>query len=118
MSYIVYQKNKKTGITYAYESVSYWDKEKQQPRSKRKYIGRVDPETGEIVISRKNRKTKAEPSADASEELLLLRSTVEKQAGQISALQTELERMTEKYDNAVSMLRNIASIAAAFQEEE
>ena len=24
---IVYQTNKKTGVTYAYESVSYWDKE-------------------------------------------------------------------------------------------
>ena len=28
MSCIVYQTNKKTGVTYAYESVSYWDKEK------------------------------------------------------------------------------------------
>ena len=25
---IVYQKNKKTGVVYAYESVSYWDKDK------------------------------------------------------------------------------------------
>ena len=46
MSCIVYQTDKKTGVKYAYESVSYWDKEKQQPRSKRKYIGRVDPNTG------------------------------------------------------------------------
>ena len=42
MACIVYQVNKKTGIKYAYESISYWDKEKQQPRSKRKYIGRVE----------------------------------------------------------------------------
>ena len=49
MSCIVYQTNKKTGVKYAYESISYWDKEKQQPRSKRKYIGRVDPITGEII---------------------------------------------------------------------
>ena len=45
---IVYQKDKRSGITYAYESKSYWDKEKQQSRSKRTLIGRVDPETGEI----------------------------------------------------------------------
>lgn len=46
---IVYNTDKRSGITYAYESKSYWDKEKKQPRSKRTLIGRVDPQTGEIV---------------------------------------------------------------------
>ncbi len=46
---IVYQKDKRSGITYAYESKSYWDKEKKQSRSKRTLIGRVDVETGDIV---------------------------------------------------------------------
>lgn len=45
---IVYQTDKRSGITYAYESKSYWDKEKKQSRSKRTLIGRVDPQTGEI----------------------------------------------------------------------
>lgn len=45
---IVYNKDKRSGITYAYESKSYWDKEKKMPRCKRTLIGRVDPETGEI----------------------------------------------------------------------
>ena len=36
--------NKKSGITYVYESESYWDKEKKQPRNKRKLIGKIDPE--------------------------------------------------------------------------
>ena len=49
MAAIVYQKDKRSGITYAYESVSYWDKDKQQSRSKRTLIGRVDNKTGEIV---------------------------------------------------------------------
>lgn len=49
MSSIVKQKDKRSGITYAYESISYWDKEKKMPRCKRKLLGRVDPETGEIV---------------------------------------------------------------------
>ena len=52
MSAIVHQKDKRTGLTYAYESISYWDKEKQQSRAKRKLIGRVDPETGQIVSTR------------------------------------------------------------------
>ena len=46
---IVNQLDKRSGITYVYESVSYWDKEKKQPRSKRTLIGRLDPETGNIV---------------------------------------------------------------------
>lgn len=41
--------NKDNDTTYVYESVSYWDKEKQQPRSKRKLIGKIDKVTGEIV---------------------------------------------------------------------
>ena len=45
---IIHQKDKRSGITYAYESVSYWDKEKHQSRAHRKLIGRVT-ESGEIV---------------------------------------------------------------------
>lgn len=46
---VVHQLDKRSGITYAYESISTWDKEKKQSRSKRKLIGRVDKTTGEIV---------------------------------------------------------------------
>lgn len=53
---IVYQTNKKTGIKYAYENEAYWDKEKQQSRARRKLIGRVDPDTGEIVPTRPYKK--------------------------------------------------------------
>ena len=48
---IVHQKDKRSGITYAYENTSYWDKEKKVSRSKRTLIGRVDKETGEIVAT-------------------------------------------------------------------
>lgn len=50
---IVYQTSKQTGITYAYESTAYWDKEKRQSRAKRRCIGKVDPETKEIIQTRK-----------------------------------------------------------------
>ena len=46
---MIKQHDKRSGITYVYESTSYWDREKKQPRSKRKLIGRLDPETGEVV---------------------------------------------------------------------
>ena len=66
---IVYQKDKRSGITYAYESKAYWDKEKKQSRAKRKLIGRVDEATGEIVPTdgrvRKARERDAEPDYKA-----------------------------------------------------
>jgi hypothetical protein len=48
---IVYQKDKRSGITYAYENTAYWDKEKKVSRSRRALVGRVDQETGEIVAT-------------------------------------------------------------------
>lgn len=48
---IVKQLDKRSGITYAYESTSRWDKEKKQSRSTRRLIGRVDDETGEIKLT-------------------------------------------------------------------
>ena len=49
MSAIIFQTDKRIGVTYAYESTSFWDKEKKQSRAKRKLIGKLDPETGLIV---------------------------------------------------------------------
>lgn len=46
---IINQFDKRSGIIYVYKSVSYWDKEKQQPRVKRKLIGKRDLVTGEII---------------------------------------------------------------------
>src|SRR3989304_9425596 len=50
---LVYVKNKNNGGTYVYESSGYWDKNKQQARNKRNCIGKVDPETGEFVPSKR-----------------------------------------------------------------
>lgn len=54
--------NKERDITYVYDSYSYWDKEKKQPRSKRKLIGKIDPESGEIVPTGKRGRSKSSPS--------------------------------------------------------
>ncbi len=53
---VIYWTNKKTGITYAYNNEAYWDKEKKQSRAKRALLGRVDPETGEIIPTRTYKK--------------------------------------------------------------
>lgn len=53
MSSQVKHTNKKTGVTYVYESVSYWDKEKHQARSKQVCIGKIDPENGALIPSKR-----------------------------------------------------------------
>ena len=40
-----HQLNKNTGITYVYESSSYWDPIKKQPRNKKVYIGKLSKDT-------------------------------------------------------------------------
>jgi len=50
---IVYLKNKKNGVTYVYESVSYWDKERGQPRNTRTCIGKLDIDTSKIIYNKR-----------------------------------------------------------------
>ena len=54
--------NKDRDVTYVYDSTSYWDKDLKQPRSKRKLIGKRDPETNEIVPTDSRRNNKNRPS--------------------------------------------------------
>ncbi len=63
---IINQYDKRSGITYVYESISYWDREKKQPRAKRKLIGKRHPETGEIIPTdgrgkKRNKEEKSKP---------------------------------------------------------
>jgi hypothetical protein len=63
---IIKQLNKKTGITYVYESHSFRDKTTKKPRSTRKLIGRIDDTTGEIIPTRKKRNINTTASEDAN----------------------------------------------------
>ena len=59
---IIKQTDKRSGITYAYEAVYRWDKEKKQSRATRTIIGRVDDVTGEIIpTDGRMKKTKSQP---------------------------------------------------------
>ena len=55
MSSIVYLRNPKSNTIYAYLNESTWDPERKKCITKRKCIGHVDPDTGEIVPNRKAR---------------------------------------------------------------
>ena len=61
---IIRQYHKDTDTTYVYESISYWDAEKGQSRSKRRVIGKVDPVTGEIIPTGRRGRTKKQQTPD------------------------------------------------------
>lgn len=96
---IVYHHDKRSGITYAYESRSYWDKEKGQSRAKRTLIGRVDEATGKIVPTdgrvRRAAERKAEEAAGPR-----YREMYEAQLARVAELEAEVARLRAELDAA------------------
>ncbi len=57
MGRLVYHRKKDSGTTYVYEVVDeHWDKDRKQMRSRQVCIGKLDPETNEIVPSSRVRR--------------------------------------------------------------
>lgn len=117
---IIKQLNKKTGITYVYESHSYRDKDTKQPRSRRKLIGRIDDATGDIVPTRTKKKAKVPttPSAggddittkngESTVSLSIVReknAIITEQRRQISSLLKEKAELAKKLEELVVRLR-------------
>lgn len=97
---IIYQHDKRSNITYAYESHSYWDKEKKMSRAKRILIGRLDSKTGEIVpTDGRNRKGKAKGAKEGIDYKNLYEKLLKKCESQeilITALNEELSKLKEE----------------------
>ena len=66
---IIKQYHKDTDTTYVYESISYWDEQKKQSRSKRRVIGKLDPQTGEIIPTGKRGPKAKAPSSEVPDRL-------------------------------------------------
>ena len=113
MSCIVYQVDKKTGAKYAYESVSYWDKDRQQPRSKRKYIGKVDPETGEIIPKAEKHANSDNSSSEQKDELKKLYEEIKQKDKRILELENELKQERIRTRISQDTLEKIISLARA-----
>ena len=103
---IIKQTNKKTGITYVIDSESYWDKEKQQPRSRRKIIGKIDPVTGEVVPTNRHQKRKSDVtettmtsvSASTDDEVHTDQARIRELEKQVSKLQKQKEALLKELD--------------------
>jgi hypothetical protein len=124
MPSIVYQTDKRSGSTYAYRSTSFRDPDTGRPRSRREYLGRVDPATGEIVPKagggRRNRSKVGEPEerADAGEVLRALRyrddelARLEGEVARLSGLVGELRERNALLESAIgAVAADIAGLA-------
>jgi len=92
---------------YAFESISYWDKDKKQPRSKRKYLGKVDPETGEIIPSRGRSTHIADACQGKEAELKSLYNEIKEREAIIDGLRREVDEWKAKYGELVSIVQKI-----------
>ena len=94
---IIKQYDKRSGITYAYESHSYWDPEKRMSRAKRKLIGRIDPETGEIVPTDGRNQRKAEKVEEPADYRKLYEKAVKQIEAQevlIASLKAQIKQLS------------------------
>lgn len=97
---IIKQFDKRSGITYVYDSKSFYDKEKKCSRAKRTLIGKIDPDTGEIIPTdgrNKGAKSKPEtpsPAVDKDKRIQELEDENRQLKLQITALKKELERIS------------------------
>jgi predicted RNase H-like nuclease (RuvC/YqgF family) len=114
MASIVYQIDKKTGAKYAFESVSYWDKDKKQPRSKRRYLGKVDPETGEIIPSRGRTVHSEEKASEETTILPALYKEIEERDRTIKELRRDLDEVTEKYNELLTTVQKIRAMVELY----
>ena len=90
---ITYNRYKRSGKTYAYETTYTWDKEKKQSRSKRTLIGRLDEETGEIVPTDGRGKKR---SPDYVPEEAAMPSTVPELQAELARLRRENHTLREQ----------------------
>lgn len=96
---IIKQFDKRSGITYVYDSKSYYDKEKKCSRAKRTLIGKLDPDTGEIIPTdgrNKGARSKPDtlsPDIDRDKRIQELEDENRQLRLQITALKKELERI-------------------------
>ena len=118
---IVKQYHKDTNTTYVYESKSYWDAEKGQSRSKRRVIGKIDPDTGEIIPTGKPEASTAGACAVSSdpgrEKILQMELTISSLKARVSELEEENRKYKQVLDKASSLASRISAACQALQPE-
>lgn len=113
---IVKYKNQ-SGAVYAYDQTSVYDARKKQSRPVRKYLGRVDPETGEIISTKGKRGRPKKQAGDETgpekkeKDYKALYENVAKELDQarkeLAAVTRQKELLEKQAEELMQMLRSI-----------
>ena len=100
MPTIVKHYDKKAGKTRVYESTPHYDPVSKQSRPKRKYLGTLDPETGELIPSsgRRGRKassknTTTSENCSESTEITYLKKNISDKEKEIDTLNSKIKAL-------------------------
>lgn len=111
---IIKQLNKKTGITYVYESHSYRDKDTKQPKSRRKLIGRIDDATGDIIPTRSRKKPNVLTTSSGKRDNITTKNC--ETSVSMSIIQEKDAIITEQRRQISSLLKEKAELAEKLEE--
>lgn len=96
---IVKYTNKKTGVVTWYESTSHYDPVTKQSRPTRKYLGKEDPVTGELIPSSGKRGRKS-----SSDKIPESQSAVSESE---AVLQSRIQKLEKENLRQQSLIRNL-----------
>ena len=115
---IVKHYDKKSGTTRVYESTPHYDPISKQSRPKRKYLGILDDETGEIIPSsgRKGRRsstpnetTNNTDTNPLSIKIKALKKTISDKNDEITSLKTEIKKLNSVISNYEKICQGIVN---------
>ena len=125
MPTIVKHYDKKTGKTRVYESTPRYDPVTKQSRPKRKYLGTLDPDTGELIPSSGRRGRTASPknattttNASDAKTIAALQKTISEKEAEILSLKTEVKTLKaaiRSYEKVCASISNALGKVACDQ---
>ena len=110
---IIYRTDSKTGYVYAYESSSFRDPVTKRPRSKQKYLGRVDPVTNEIRPKGENGKRNRYKPNDQVEEL---KRQIEESKQAIQSANETIESLQKKLDRSDKLFEQLKRAVSQYEQ--
>ena len=118
---IVKYKNQ-SGVEYAYEQTSFYDAEHNQSRPVRKYLGHVDPETGEIIKTtgkrgRPPKDPQAKKSGKESADTRDYKALYEQKCREADMLQQELIKTRAENDRLTTQAGKLKQVITAIREQ-
>ena len=108
-----------SGVTYAYEQTSSYDSERKQSRPVRKYLGRVDPETGEIIptTGKRGRPPKKPAESRPESQEPDYKALFEEKCMEVESIQKELTKVKETNEQLSLQTRELKQVIVSIRDQ-